>query len=104
LGTSAAARSLAARTDDPRLKALAEQKAAGAYALDGQYGPCMAACERAGDFLAGASGSGAESLAYWFHEGTLDGGRSKFLSWLAVAAEADRDIPQPRYRPAIYVR
>lgn len=25
-------------------------------------------------------------------------------AWLAVAAEADRDIPQPRYRPAIYVR
>lgn len=25
-------------------------------------------------------------------------------AWLAVAAEADRDIPKPRYRPAIYVR
>jgi len=25
-------------------------------------------------------------------------------AWLAVAAEAGRDIPQPRYRPAIYVR
>lgn len=25
-------------------------------------------------------------------------------AWLAVAAEAHRDIPQPRYRPAIYVR
>ncbi|HEU0089722.1 MAG TPA: type II toxin-antitoxin system HicB family antitoxin [Pseudonocardiaceae bacterium] len=25
-------------------------------------------------------------------------------AWLAVAAETRRDIPQPRYRPAIYVR
>ena len=25
-------------------------------------------------------------------------------AWLAVAAEARRDIPEPRYRPAIYVR
>jgi hypothetical protein len=36
---AAAARSLAARTDDARLKALAELQAAGAYALDGQHGP-----------------------------------------------------------------
>ena len=36
LDTAAAARSLAARTDDVRLKALAEQRAAAAYALDGQ--------------------------------------------------------------------
>ena len=42
LDTAAAARSLAARTDDVRLKALAEQRAAAACALDGQYGPCMA--------------------------------------------------------------
>lgn len=25
-------------------------------------------------------------------------------AWLAVAAEAGHDIPEPRYRPAIYVR
>jgi hypothetical protein len=106
LDTSAAARSLAARTDDPRLKALAEQKAAGAYALDGQYGPCMAACERAGDFLAGASGSGAESLAYWFHEGTLDGGRSKFLSLLGRPHDAIEAATTAlaRYEHTPYVR
>ena len=25
-------------------------------------------------------------------------------AWLVVAVEANRDIPQPRYRPAIYAR
>jgi predicted RNase H-like HicB family nuclease len=25
-------------------------------------------------------------------------------AWLAVAAETDRDIPKPRYRPAIHIR
>ena len=76
LDTAAAARSLAARTDDVRLKALAEQMAAAAYALDGQYGPCMAACARAHDFLASANGCAANSLAYWVHEGKLDSQRN----------------------------
>ncbi|MBV9142483.1 MAG: hypothetical protein JO115_16500 [Pseudonocardiales bacterium] len=88
LDTAAAAHSLAARTDDPRLKALAELHAAAAYALDGQYGPCMAAYERAGGFLAGASGSGAESLVYWVHEGALDCSLSKFLSMLGRPHDA----------------
>ncbi|MBV9140367.1 MAG: hypothetical protein JO115_05535 [Pseudonocardiales bacterium] len=88
LDTSAAARSLAARTDDPRIKARAELEAAGAYALDGQYGLCMTACDRVGDFLAGASGSGVESLAYWLHEGTLEGDRSKFFLLLGKPRQA----------------
>jgi tetratricopeptide (TPR) repeat protein len=50
LDTAAAARSLAARTNDARLKTLAEQMAAAAYALDGRYQPCMAACVRAQEF------------------------------------------------------
>ncbi|MGH3771700.1 MAG: helix-turn-helix domain-containing protein [Pseudonocardiaceae bacterium] len=74
LDTAAAARSLAARTNDPRLKALAEQMAAAAYALDGQYGPCMSACGRAQQFLASANGYAPESLAYWVHQGTLGAG------------------------------
>jgi tetratricopeptide (TPR) repeat protein len=88
LDTAAAARSLAARTDDPRLKALAELHAAAAYALDGQYGFCMAAYERAGEFLAGASGTGAESLAYWLHDGGLNCSLSKFLSMLGRPHDA----------------
>ncbi|MGH3772231.1 MAG: helix-turn-helix domain-containing protein [Pseudonocardiaceae bacterium] len=88
LDTAAAARSLAARTDD-RLRALAEQMAAAAYALDGQYGPCMSACARAQDFLVKANEAGAcESLAYWVHEGTLDSQRSLFLCLLDKPKQA----------------
>jgi transcriptional regulator with XRE-family HTH domain len=82
LDTAAAARSLAARTDDARLKALAELQAAGAYALDGQYGPCMAACARVQEFLTNGNGCAPGSLAYWVHEGTLDSRRSIYLSLL----------------------
>ncbi|MGH3888130.1 MAG: helix-turn-helix domain-containing protein [Pseudonocardiaceae bacterium] len=88
LDTAAAARSLAAGTDDVRLKALAEQMAAAAYALDGQYGRCMAACARAHDFLASANGCAADSLAYWVHEGTLDSQRSLFLCLLDKPRDA----------------
>jgi transcriptional regulator with XRE-family HTH domain len=88
LDTAAAARSLAARTTDPRLKALAEQMAAAAYALDGQYRPSMAACARAQEFLASSSVVAPESLAYWVHEGTLDSQRSLFLCLLGKPREA----------------
>ncbi len=88
LDTAAAARSLAARTDDVRLKALAEQMAAAAYALDGQYGPCMAACARAQEFLASGNGFAPESLAYFVHEGTLDSQRSLFLCLLGKPRDA----------------
>ncbi|MGH3711298.1 MAG: helix-turn-helix domain-containing protein, partial [Pseudonocardiaceae bacterium] len=67
LDIAAAARSLAARSDDAQLKAFVEQMAAGAYALDGQYGPYMAACERASEFLASENKGAAGSLAYWVH-------------------------------------
>ncbi|MGH3801087.1 MAG: helix-turn-helix domain-containing protein [Pseudonocardiaceae bacterium] len=82
LDTAAAGRSLAARTNDVQLKALAEQMAAAAYALDGQYGPCMAACARAQEFLASGNGFARESLAYFVHDGTLDSQRSLFLCLL----------------------
>ncbi|MEO7195038.1 MAG: hypothetical protein ABIZ05_09465, partial [Pseudonocardiaceae bacterium] len=88
LDTAAAARSLAARTDDTRIKARAELQAAGAYALDGQHGPCMAACALAQEFLASATAGAPESLAYWLHEGTLDGDRSTFLIMLGKPRQA----------------
>lgn len=88
LDTAAAARSLAARTDDARLKAFAELEAAGAYALDGQHGPCMAAWGRAQELLARGTAGAPESLAYWVHEGTLDSGRSTFLSLLGKPRQA----------------
>ncbi|MGH3865604.1 MAG: helix-turn-helix domain-containing protein [Pseudonocardiaceae bacterium] len=88
LDAAAAARSLAARTDDVRLKAFAELQAAEAYALDGQFGPCMAACARAQEFLASATAGAPESLAYWVNEGALDRDRSKFLSLLGKPRQA----------------
>ncbi len=88
LDTAAAARSLAARTGDARLKALAEQVAAGAYALDGQYGPCMAALARAHDFLTNVHGGAPESLAYWVHHGGIDSSRSTLLVLLGRPREA----------------
>jgi hypothetical protein len=88
LDTAAAARSLAARTDDVLLKAVAEQMAAAAYALDGQYGPCMAACARAQEFLASGNGFAPGSPAYWVHEGNLDSQRSLFLCLLDKPRDA----------------
>jgi len=88
LDNAAAARSLAARTGDPRLKAWAEQMAAAAYALDGQYGPFLAACARAQEFLASSNGLTCESLAYWVHEGALDSQRSLLLCLLGKPHEA----------------
>ena len=82
LDTAAAARSLAARTDDLRLKAFAEEQAAAAYALDGQYGPYMLAYDRAHDFLANATVPATDSPAYWVHHGSIDSQRSLLLSQL----------------------
>ncbi len=106
LDTAAAARSLAARTDDVHLKALAEVKAAAAYALDGQHGPCMTACDRAHDFLTSAPGSAPDSPAYWLHHGRIDSQRSRMLSLLgrpkealdaAITARAQHDRALVRY-------
>ncbi|MGH3697148.1 MAG: helix-turn-helix domain-containing protein [Pseudonocardiaceae bacterium] len=88
LDTAAAARSLAARTDDAQLKAWAEQAAAGAYALDGQYGPCMSASARAHDLLTTTNGNNPDSPAYWVHHGTIGGRRSTFLTLLGKSQQA----------------
>ncbi|MGH3789959.1 MAG: hypothetical protein ACRDQ9_04020, partial [Pseudonocardiaceae bacterium] len=48
----------------------------------------MAACERAGGFLASENKGAAGSLAYWVHEGTLDTYRSKFLALLGKPSQA----------------
>jgi transcriptional regulator with XRE-family HTH domain len=88
LDTAAAARSLAARTNDARLKALAEHMAAAAYALDNQYRPCMAACDRAQEILASANGCAPDSLAYWVHQGTLGSQRTTFLCLLGKPKQA----------------
>jgi hypothetical protein len=48
----------------------------------------MAACARAQEFLASATAGAPESLAYWLHEGTLDGDRSTFLILLDKPRQA----------------
>ncbi len=88
LDAAAAARSLAARTGDARLKAFAEQVAAAAYALDGQYSPCVTACDRAHDFLTTANGSAPDSPAYWVHHGSIDGQRGRLLTRLGKPQQA----------------
>ncbi len=88
LDTAAAARSLAARTDDAQLKALAELMAAGAYALDGQYGPCMNASTRAHDLLTNTNGNNPDSPAYWVHHGIIDSNYSRFLALLGKPQQA----------------
>ncbi|MGH3695338.1 MAG: helix-turn-helix domain-containing protein [Pseudonocardiaceae bacterium] len=87
LDAAAAARSLAAHTHDSRLKAFAEHMAAAAYALDGQHGPCMTACDRAHNFLT-TNGSGPDSPAYWVHHGSIEGQRGRLLTRLGKPAQA----------------
>jgi transcriptional regulator with XRE-family HTH domain len=78
LDAAAAARSLAARTSDPQVKAVAEQHAAGAYALDGHYDACLAAVDRAHDLLT-TSGPDPGSPAYWIGHANIDSHVSTFF-------------------------
>jgi hypothetical protein len=79
LDAAAAARSLAARTSDPQVKALAEQHAAGAYALDGHYDACLAAVDRAHDFLTAMAAPAPGSPAYWVDHPNIDSQVSTFF-------------------------
>jgi hypothetical protein len=84
---TAAARNLAAHTDDALLKAYADQQAAVAHALDGQHAACIAAYTRAREGLAAAV-PGVESPAYWVHSGTIDSQLSGCLVKLGRLREA----------------
>jgi transcriptional regulator with XRE-family HTH domain len=88
LDSAAAARSLAARTGDPRLKALAEQMAAAAYALDGQHRPSMTAGDRAHDMLTNANGGAPDSPAYWVDHAMIGANHSILLALLGKPHEA----------------
>jgi transcriptional regulator with XRE-family HTH domain len=85
---AAAAQSLTGRTDDPLLRVAAADKAARAYATDGQYAACMVECERAQDSLSSAGPVSAESPAYWCNEGLLACDRSDYLVRLGKPAKA----------------
>jgi hypothetical protein len=82
LDAAAAARSLAARTNDHQLKSLVEQMAAGAFAFDGQYDPCITATQRAHNHLTHANATVPESPAYWFNHAVINSQTSTFLTLL----------------------
>ncbi len=85
---AAAAQSLATQTDDPLLRVCAAERAATAYAVDGQYKPCMAKFDRAqGDFIS-AEDVSPESPAYYYHEGLLASHQSECLLLLKKPKEA----------------
>ncbi|MGH3792599.1 MAG: hypothetical protein ACRDQ9_17755 [Pseudonocardiaceae bacterium] len=85
--TAAAARNLAARTDDALLKVHADLRAAGAHALEGQHAACLAAYARAREGLAAAV-PGVESPAYFVHSGTIESKLSGDLAQLGRPREA----------------
>ncbi|MGH3928109.1 MAG: hypothetical protein ACRDTT_35485, partial [Pseudonocardiaceae bacterium] len=85
---AAAAQSLARKTDDALLWVNVADKAARAYATDGQYEACIAECERAQDILVSAGQVSAESPAYWLNEGLLASEKSDYLLRLGKPREA----------------
>jgi Helix-turn-helix domain len=89
LDFAAAAQSLAGKTDDVLLQVCAADRAAIAYAVDGQYKECMAEFERAQAGLeSSADQVSPESPAYWYHEGVIAGHQSEGLLRLGRPQEA----------------
>jgi transcriptional regulator with XRE-family HTH domain len=77
------------KSDDALLQVFAAERAASAYAIDGQYKESMAEFDRA---FAGldlpASQRSPESPVYWYHEGTVASRQSDCLLRLGKPAEA----------------
>ncbi|MDQ4032893.1 MAG: helix-turn-helix transcriptional regulator [Actinomycetota bacterium] len=84
----AAAESLLSKAEDPLMRVGAAQRAATAYATDGQYKACMVELERAQDSLASAGQVSAESPAYFYNKGYLTSHRSECLLRLGKPQEA----------------
>ncbi|MGH3797508.1 MAG: helix-turn-helix transcriptional regulator [Pseudonocardiaceae bacterium] len=83
------AQSLLSKTEDPLMRVGAAQRAATAYAFDGQYEACMTEIERARDSLDAAAGQvSPESPAYFFNEGYLTSHKSECLLRLGKPREA----------------
>ena len=85
---AAVAQSLVSKTEDPLMRVGAAQRAATAYAFDGQHKACMVELERAQDSLASARQVSAESPAYFWNEGYLTSHRSECLLRLGKPQEA----------------
>jgi tetratricopeptide (TPR) repeat protein len=86
---AAAAQSLAGKVDDVLLQVCVAERAASAYAVDGQYQESMAEFDRAMAGLALPAGRRSpESPAYWFDEGLIASRQSESLLQLGRSAEA----------------
>jgi tetratricopeptide (TPR) repeat protein len=85
---AASAESLLNKTDDPLMRVGVAQRAATAYATDGQYKACMAKLERAQDSLVSAGQVAVESPLYFYNEGYLTSHRSECLLRLGRPQEA----------------
>ncbi len=85
---AAVAQSLVSKTEDPLMRVGAAQRAATAYAFDGQDKACMVELERAQDSLASARQVSAESPAYFWNKGYLTSHRSECLLRLGKPQEA----------------
>ncbi|MCA1606655.1 MAG: hypothetical protein LC775_14570, partial [Acidobacteria bacterium] len=97
LDFAAAAQSLSAgKTDDVLLQVFAAERAASAYAVDGQYKECMTEFDRALAGLQQPAGSLPQSVVYWIHEGFVVCRQSDCLLRLGepekAAAAAERGL------------
>ncbi|MGH3897214.1 MAG: helix-turn-helix domain-containing protein [Pseudonocardiaceae bacterium] len=85
---AAAARNLAAQTNDQLLRVCVAERAGTAYAVDGQYKSFAAEFDKAQDYLVSTEDALPESPAYYYHEGLLASHRSECLLLLEKPNEA----------------
>jgi len=85
---AAAAQSLATQIDDPLLRVCAAERAGTAYAVDGQYKPCLREFDKAHEGMLSATDAPPESPAYYYHEGLLASHQSECLLLLEKPKEA----------------
>ncbi|MGH3944546.1 MAG: hypothetical protein ACRDSI_05815 [Pseudonocardiaceae bacterium] len=88
LDLAAAAQGLVSKTQDPLMRVGAAQRAATAYAFDGQYKECMVELEKARDSLASAGQFSPESPLYFYNEGYLTSHESECLLRLGRPQDA----------------
>ena len=85
---AAAAKNLLSKTDNPLMRVGVAQRAATAYATDGQHKVCMVELERAQDSLMSAGQVSVESPLYFYNEGYFTSHRSECLLRLGKPQEA----------------
>lgn len=85
---AAAAESFLPKTDDPLMQVGVAQRAATAYATDGQYDRCMERLEKAQEKLASSGQVSVESSLYFYNEGYLASHKSECLLRLRRPQEA----------------